>query len=225
MSTDRRAGFAKEQADRLEPSLVKLHLKIKRRVEGMTIMRGDQVMEEPTWDEPVPVDPGTFDIVVKAPGHAPWRESVDLTEEGETVELTVPALIEDPDAVEPDPEPKPSPLPDDAGSGQLIAGAVVGGLGVIGIGIGIGLAVVGHQKNDDSLAFCPNEPNMCFADGVALREEAQSLQAGYVGAFIAGTAALVTGVVLIVTAPSGDAKDGEARLTLYPGGLGFAGSF
>jgi len=82
MSSDRRASFAKEQADRLEPSLVKLHLIIKRRVDGMTITRGDEAMEEPTWDEPVPVDPGTYDILVKAPGHSPWRETVELTEEG-----------------------------------------------------------------------------------------------------------------------------------------------
>lgn len=229
ISSDRRAGFAKEQADRLEPNLVMLHLKIKRRIPGMRVTRGDEVMEEPTWNEPVPVDPGTYDIVVKAPGHLPWRETVELTAKGETIELAVPALIEDPNAPKDDvvPDPRPEAPPPEPDNTQLIAGAVVAGLGVIGIGIGVGLAVVGHNKNDESLAFCPSDPNMCFAEGVSLREEAQSLQAGYFGAFIVGGAALVTGLVVILLAPSGDAGGGdtEAHLSIYPGGVGITGTF
>lgn len=224
LSTDRRAGFAQEQAARLEPDLVMLHLRIESPAPGLTVTRGGEDMEEATWNEPVPVDPGTYDIVVSAPGHASWKKRVKLRKAGKTTEVEVPAL----EAL-PDPEPGESidvvePVAESPDQSQLIAGVVVASLGAVGLGIGVGLAVVGHQKNDESLAFCPNEPNACYADGVALREQAQALQAGYFGAFIAGGAALVTGLVVLATAPS-SSTEAAAKITVSPGGFAVVGVF
>jgi hypothetical protein len=198
----RRAGDPREQVARdraadLEPLLVKLRIVVDDPIPGLEVRRGDDVVRQPAWGAPVPVDPGTHVVTASAPGRRRFQTKVDATDPGSVVEVVVPPLER---AAAPEPEAPPEPaggLP-----AQAIAGWVVGGVGVVGVAVGIGFAALTKIRNDESLEHCPTDPNVCDAAGVALRDEARESQSVSIAMLVIGGAALVTGIVLVATAPS-----------------------
>ncbi len=210
----RRAAFAQQRADELKPRLSKLQIGVADPVAGMVVKRGDVEVARPTWGVMVPVDPGAYEISATAPGKLPWRRTVEVEEEGEEAEVEIPALVDDDtggdddDDADDDTTVTPDGA-DSSGSGQLIAGGVIGGLGLVGVGIGVAFTAIAHSAYDDSKDEClADEPNRCNADGVALREDAQSAQTVYAVSYAVGGAALVAGLITILVAPP--ASDGES---------------
>jgi hypothetical protein len=199
---DPREEVARERAAELEPKLTKLRIVVRDAADGLEVRRDGDVVREPSWGEALPVDPGDHLVVASAPGHAKWQTTVAVDGAGDVVELVVPPLER---ATTPDPEPPP---PSTGGGipAQAIAGWVVGGAGVVGVAVGIGFAVLTKTNNDESLEHCPTDPNLCDAEGVALRDEARSDQTISIVAFVLGGVALVTGAVLVATAPSESAQ-------------------
>ncbi|MCL2724376.1 MAG: hypothetical protein FWD69_08065 [Polyangiaceae bacterium] len=94
----------------------------------------------------------------------------------------------------------PSPVVEHGTSAQRVAGYTVLGLGVVGLGVGGAFGLRSLSKHNDAKDHCVND--QCDADGVRLRK--QALDAGNVATFTAmgGAVALVSGFVLIITAPS-----------------------
>jgi hypothetical protein len=210
----KRAKYAKQHADALAPRLTKLKIEIEERVPGMALTRDGVAIPEKTWGIGVPIDPGPHTLVATAPDKERWSRKVDVSGEGEEVSVSVPPLIDSgPGAGEgelPDAEPAPEPTTKDegGGNGQKVAGGVVLGLGGAAILVGAVLAGVAHSKYGESLDHCkPDDATACDQEGVDLRGEAQGLQKGYAGSFIAGGALLLAGIVVLATAPSSDAKD------------------
>ncbi len=229
-SDARRAQFARERADALKPKLTRLRLEVAARAPGMTITRDGAPIPEATWGTSVPVDPGRYELLVKAPGKLPWREDVEIAGEGEEITVQVPALA---DAAAPDEPAAPAPEPDapaaGGGDGLFIAGAVVGAVGVVGLGIGGVLAGMAHSKAAESEDHClPDDPNRCTQQGVTLRQDAQGLQTGYIVSFAAGGAAAIAGLVMMLASPSDEPADSAAGVApwLGPGlGAGVRGRF
>jgi hypothetical protein len=205
----RRAKFAKQRADKLRPKLTKLVITVADPVEGMDVQRGSDTVSREMWGTAVPVDPGEHVIRVSAPGKRDFSESIEVAGEGEEVSFEVPPLRDAP-IDSPDPTTGPDDgAADEDGSGQFVAGAIIGGVGLVGLGMGVAFAAVAHGKEGDSEAFCrPTAPNQCTAPGVELRDEAQTAQAIYVASFVVGGAATIAGVVMMLTAAGGD--DDEA---------------
>ena len=118
-----RARVAKEHADELEPRLSRMAIRFEGpRPPGLSVTRGEQDVTD-YLGVAVPVDPGSYAIEARAPGYAAWRETAEISEEGATVEVRIPALVdedvedpalEDADAAREDPEPAPDPVIDDA---------------------------------------------------------------------------------------------------------------
>jgi hypothetical protein len=76
-------------------------------------------------------------------------------------------------------------------------------VGVAAVGIGVVLRVLALGKDSESNDYCrPDDPMICTAEGGELRDEAQSLELGSTIAWVGGGALLVTGIVLLLTAPS-----------------------
>jgi hypothetical protein len=163
-------------------------------------------------------------IEVSAPGKKTWSEKIDVPAAPRTVSLGVPELE---DAPLPAPPPSitsagnnpPPPVEADVGprsggsNGQLIAGYVVGGLGVAAVATGIVFGLQSRADNADAEKLCPTQnPDGTYscpngdeelARHDALVEDAKREQTiGWVSAGI-GAAALTTAVILIVTADSG----------------------
>jgi hypothetical protein len=199
---DRREAEAKRRADELEPKLIRFELVVPDPAPDMTIRRDDEEVAEALWGTEVPVDPGSYTLVAEAPGYLPWEKEVELTEEGATIQLEVPALEPAPeDTVEDEPVVAPSGGDGGLSTGLLVSGIVSGGLGVAGLGLGTAFLVIAKGKDDDSLAFCdPNDPTLCSQEGVDLRDEAVTSQTIGIAGLVTGGVLAVTGVALIVSA-------------------------
>jgi hypothetical protein len=153
-------------------------------------------------------DPGDHVVVVKAAGHDDATFSVKLAEgDSQTLPVAPTPKAAPPPPPPPPPPPKAAPPPKaveqdsaslslNSGSSQRTIGLVVGAVGVVGAGVGAGFWAVGYRDRG-RLGFTADR-QMLF---------------GKVSV-IAGGALLATGVVLFMTAPSGDTK--TARLPVVP---------
>jgi hypothetical protein len=219
---DKREAFARERAAALEPRLPRLTIRVTQPEPDLTVTRNGQPMPADQIGAEVPIDPGTVELVARAPGKLPWRGSVSL-DPGMRQTIEVPALMRDEDA-----NPFVPPPPDEGGSGLRIAGFVVGGAGLAGIalGAGFGLAAIG-KNNESNDAGC--EGNVCPTEAAAdLRRGARSLALVSTIGFGAGLACAGAGVALILISRGGDAPapGPSAALRVIPAaGPGGAGAF
>lgn len=121
------------------------------------------------------------------------------------------------------------------GSSRRVLGIVAVGAGAVGIGVGTVFALKAKSKYNDSKAYCPVSVNLCYAQGVSLRNDAISAGNTATVAFAVGGVALVGGIILIATAPTsspapralGTWHGLRADATPLPGGgqLQFHGEF
>jgi hypothetical protein len=143
-----------------------------------------------------------------------------------TVTVAVPSLEKAPEAAEP-PPPEPGPpdhgnalLPEEpsapprAKSNRKTLGLVIGGSGLAVAAGGLVVGVLARGKWDDAKAICGDDLACDSADdldrGNALVSDARTF--GNVSTVLVGVgaAALVTGIILYVTAPSDSQPDEHA---------------
>lgn len=209
---ENRVAVAKEYADALADRLSKIRYVVEDPPEGLVIERDDAEIGEAQWGTDLPIDGGTHTIVARAPGKKPWKHEIQVERENDRVEVVIPILE---DAPEPPPAPTPTPVvggtasPTTDATPYIVGGVVAGSLGVIGVGLGATFGVLAMNKEKASLDRCPEPPNGCTADGVALRDEAFTFAHVSTASFVIGGAGLATGLLLILLAPSGADENGE----------------
>ncbi len=233
-----REKVARERAKKLEPRLPKLVIEVPAPTAGLEVKRDGVLVGNAAWGTPVPVDPGTHRIAAVAPGKQPWETTVQATE-GKVAKVSLPRELPNaPVAVVPqaplpitttmtaptpveEPQPItsfPEPVDERKGSTQRGIGWVASGLGVAGLGVAAGFGLDSLAKRNQARNHCDGD--LCDAQGVDLRDRA--IRSGNVATIstIAGGAALLGGIVLILTAPSGtERKANEAakgRLQAVP---------
>jgi serine/threonine-protein kinase len=176
------------------------------------------------------VNPGTHAIVTKTPGRADKSTSVTVKErERRKVEVafaatsatsaggTAPELARK-DAV-------PSLAADaSSGDGTRIIGLVVGGTGLVAMGIGgiVGLSAKSSWSNAKT-DHCGT--GICDEEGKRLTDDAHSLGNKATIVVGIGAALAVGGVVLWLTAPSGEKKPGVTHVGVGPGSISIGGRF
>jgi hypothetical protein len=110
----------------------------------------------------------------------------------------------------------------DAGNAQRIAGAVIGGTGLVGLVVGIVYGVRASSLESDSEAYClPPDYTMCTDEGLALLDEASTAGVVSTVSFVAGGVLAAGGLVLILTAPTdpdppGSSVGTQARCEIVP---------
>ncbi len=206
-----------ERAQRLEPLLSRVTLEVapeSRRVEGLTIRRGDVVVSARTWDTPLPVDPGDYQVVVSAPGYRSRTLPLHVGPDADRVVLPIPPL----EALPPEPQevaPTPSPATRSTVSanrdarqdeGARRGGAhrgfawVATGVGVAGLGVGSAFGLVAMARNEDALRYCTgstcDDPR-----GEELTHDARTAATGSNIGFAVGAAGAVTAIALWLTVP------------------------
>jgi hypothetical protein len=225
-----REDFAKTHLKELEPRLPKLTVKVPAatRTSGLVIRRNGQDLAEGAWSVALPVDPGTVKVEASAPGFQPWRSELTIKEK-ESKEIEVPGLLP-----EPRPEPTASappvassapaaptattsavelnPLAPPAGwSTKKTTGAILGGVGILGLGVGAYLGIRAFSQRSDSDARCPSIGGVEYCDrkGVELNDSARtSARLSNVGVGL-GVLALGAGAYLFF---SGDAAPQSGAL-------------
>jgi len=211
-----RENVASARARKLESRLPRLTLSIaeSRRLPGLEIRRDDSEVGSAQWGTPMPIDPGSHEISVSAPGRRTASHTVTLRE-AEKQTFEVPELEVAP--VEPAAAPAAPVEPETERAGSRPTAWILGlgGLGLVGVGVGTAFGLMARSDNADSKQHCRvDDPNLCQPEGVALRESA--IKNGNIStvAFAVGGAALVgAGVLWLVTGSSGEeAKAGSVAV-------------
>lgn len=137
-----------------------------------------------------PVDPGDHEITATAPGRVPFRKKVTVASASTVVQLGELARV-------------PAPVERKPARSYRIAGAAVGGAGVVALVLG---AVAGSRaisKRNEARDVCGNsDPSQCHTEsGVAIWGSASTAGTLSTIGFVAGGALVATGTALWFLAP------------------------
>jgi hypothetical protein len=191
---DKRADDAAARAKALEPRLSRLLILSANAAPGQEVRRDGKLVDAGILGTAVPVDPGEHVIEVSAPGRQSWKTSAHVNATPETTTVAVPVL---PIATEAPVVSKPAAP---YWNGQRVAGAVVGGAGLVGIIVGAVFGAQTFSKNNASMPYCPTVPTMCYPPGVTLRNDAYSASTISTLGFVVGGVAIAGGAVTFFTA-------------------------
>lgn len=214
---EKRMLEARNRANKLEPQLANLVIQVDLKLDGLTVKRDGLALESGAWNTAVPVDPGTYAIVVEAPGHKPWRAEVTVLHKSKRI-VVVPTLerafVAAP--VEPTRAPTVAATPimiaappprttaltmrttqPSSFTGERKLGLALGllGGGAIGAGIYFGMEAKDLQRESDVL--CPLVA--CGdAEGLRLNNKAQNAATRANIFYVAGGIAVASAVVLFI---------------------------
>jgi hypothetical protein len=201
-----RADLAIEAIKRLEPDLpfVAITVPAAVRVPGLEIERNGVPLQAGAWDTELPIDPGTNEILVKAPLYKPEKKTVTIDKK-QHMSVTI-------DPLELAPVERPPP-PYWTSQRKLGAGVAVGGAALAIVGGVFGGLALGQKSTSDQ--NCPTFDGQlrCSSTGSSAMSSAQTdAWLADIGIGV-GAAAVVAGVVLFVT---GGAKEEETAPTAPP---------
>lgn len=217
-----RQALAEEHLAVLGPKLSRLRVVVPEaaRAKGLTIHRNGVLLGEAAWGVAVPVDPGEQSIEITAPHKRSSRQSVVVTESGETREISIAPLADAPVSKAPPPERPPPPRSDEQsdGTSQRLWGGVLAGAGVVGFGVGTYLSIRAVGLKGDANDACP-DPQRCAPSAVADSRSAVQLADVSTGVFVTSAVLAGVGAYLFFTAPS--ARTPRPAVGVLPGGADF----
>jgi hypothetical protein len=227
-----REQLARDEASALETKLTKLIIEVSpevAKVPGVEVKRDGALVPSGLWGVAAPVDPGIRSIDVSAPGKKPLHMDARAEGAGATAKVVVSALEDDPNAsvapvavasTAPANQPQQPQQTDQGGKPgqtQRAIGYVVGGLGVVGLVVGGVFTLKSMSENDDAEKICADDSDPCSSSDIdehdTLVDQAKASQLNSFVAYGLGGVGLVTGAVLILTAPSGEKKTSRFRVT------------
>lgn len=177
-----------------------------------------------------PVNPGTQEIEIEAPGYFPTSESVSLSPgQKRTVSLELEARPPEVVAEAPKPvqkvEPEPAPAPvrpaadpalADSGSSSNVPAYISYGVGLVGLGLGAGYGYAAKTDHDALVEKCPG--NVCPASQRDALEAAKNKGTIATIGLGVGAAGVVLGTILLLV--SGD-DEPETATTATRKGVAF----
>ncbi len=189
-------GQALSAMSRLSPTLTKLRIVPPSDMQAISLRLNGEPLD--AYDGvPIPLDSGESVIEAFAPGHEPWRRTVNANEVGATLVIEVPELRPT------EKEPEQLDLRPHA--------VVVAGVGVAMLVVGSVLGLSAKRSDDQASLFCRG--GHCTSEGVSLREEAgtKATAATYVAGL--GLVATGTGIALWFAAKPPEQPSSERVLT------------
>lgn len=228
-----RQKYAREHAEKLEKRLARIAFELPATLKDATLRLDGTEIGAGARSTPLPVDPGTHQIEVTAPGKKSWATTVEVKDEAATVPVTVPDLEPEaaPAAEQPEPAPveeAPVPTPAKATSGGSTLGWVALGVGVLGVGAGSYFGLAALSKKKESEDHCgggigQTGANKCDAEGVDLRDQAKSAATLSTVGFAVGAVGIGAGIFLLATAGGGKEKSARALWVQPTAGPGAGG--
>jgi hypothetical protein len=208
-----RQEIARARIDALEPKLSTLVLVATEHPEGLWIALDGVRLGAEALDTAVPVDPGTHELKVGAPGKRTATVAVSVEGEATRVEVSLPALEADPAALAAPHRPMDAPA---ARTGtdlrDVLQGAALG-VGVSGLLVGGLFGLRAKSEWDDRNEHCKSG---CDARAVAYGESAQTSALVSTIATSVGLGALAAGLYLLLTEQATD-EEPKAKLQMSAG--------
>lgn len=230
-----RAKEAGEKARALRPNLATLAIHVPdvaRAITGLSIARDGSPVGEGQWDVPVPIDAGTHEVTVTAPGRQTSHLRVKVETDGLKREVTVTV---------PDSAMKPVTAP--SPTWQRPTGIAAFGLGaaaIVAVGAGVGLMIVSTNKDVEANAkldqILKSNAGACPCGSV---EERAALKGSlldhdrffnaavglFIGAGVLGVGAAAFGVSTSLARPHGQAVRVVPAISRRSAGAVLMGSF
>jgi hypothetical protein len=248
-----RTRVAAQRADRLQPSLSKLTLKVvpeTAQLPSLRVMRDNVAVAKTLFGVALPVDPGKYHIVASADGYQSYESDIEVGANADSKSLEIPALVAsatppvgvaalpatanaanaNTQPTTPVPPRNPEPAPS-SGNGLRTAAYVTGALGVVSLGVGTYFGVKAISKNSDAKDHCPGGNTCNDPQGESLTKDAQSAATVSNITIGVGAAFVVAGVVLYLTSAPKEKAETATRLEMHPlvgrdlAGIGFGGAF
>src|SRR6478736_496331 len=246
-----RTRKAAERADRLQPTLSKLTLKVvpeTAQIASLRVTRDNVVIAKTLFGVALPVDPGKYHIVASADGYQSYEADIEVLGNADSKALEIPALAQSttapvaaaaavpatqnaPPASAQTAPPPPNPPPASGSNGLRTAAYVTGALGVVSLGVGTYFGVKAISKNNDAKDHCPAGNTCNDPAGESLTNDAQSAATVSNITIGIGAAFVVAGVVLYLTSAPKEKPANSAHLEMHPlvgrdlAGIGFGGAF
>jgi len=201
-----RMRFADEHIKAIEPNLSRLTITLPKESdsEGLEVQLDGTKVGRPALGVALPVDPGSHEIIVSAPGKNPWKSSIEIPEGPGQQSVSIPILSDAP--VESTAEASAAQPQDNgkkSGSTQRYVAYGTAGLGLVGLGLGAGFGLDALGKfSSSNKNGC--DGNDCNTEGANLRDTARKSGDVSTVAFIAGGVLLGSALVLYFTAPRSD---------------------
>jgi hypothetical protein len=220
---DSRRAIARQRAAALSGKVPKLLLRLPAGAQGWVVLRDGVELGSASLNLALPVDPGTHQIEVRAPGHAPWHAGVDATlgEEREVLLAAGPPQSSGaPDA---------NAHPGSASSSRHTLGWVLSGVGAAGVATSLvtGALVISKSSTVDDECI----DKRCSPAGLDAAESGRTLSTVSTIAAVAGAVSLGFGIYFLVTDDASEKRAGSPRprttvaqraalgVTSAPGGL------
>jgi hypothetical protein len=236
---DEREEFAQKHIAALEPTLSRLTVKITLEglPEGFEILKNGAPISRVGWNTAAPVDPGSHEIVARAPGYEAWTTTVVVGDKADAKSIEVPTLRKS--AAPPPPPPPVGPQapgptevpapPPPAGSGvQRPLGFTLVGLGAAAAVIGVGFGVHALSKESTAHDLCKSDTTCSSSAGLDATRDAVTSAKATDGLVIGGLALAGIGIAVALTAKTSNGEKAApvaAALTLAPRRTGFVLSF
>ena len=194
-----RMRFAEEHIKAIEPNLSRLTITLPKEsdVEGLEVQLDGTKVGRPALGVALPVDPGTHEITVNAPGKKPWQSSIEIPDGPGQQSVSIPVLSDAP--AEAGAATTTADVQDSerkGGKTQRYVAYGTAGLGLVGIGLGAGFGLSALGKFSSSNKNGCDENN-CNTEGANLRDAARTSGDISTVAFIAGGVLLGSAVVLL----------------------------
>jgi hypothetical protein len=231
--------MALDRAAVLEPKLARLTVALApdSDVAGLEIKRDGVTLGRAEYSVPIPVDPGTHIVEARAPKKRALSAQIDVAPKQVDARVTVQLSDEAPVPVASSTpavttSPTPAPIPADraessgGASTQRTVAWITLGAGVVGVAVGSIFGLEAKSNNDQALQpqNCRTSA-FCTQKGLTLTSDAKDDATASTIAFVIGGAALATGAVLWLTAPTGSGVHVAPAVGRSYGGAAIAGAF
>jgi serine/threonine-protein kinase len=202
------------------------------------------VLQPVVFGTALPVDPGVHHVEASAPGYLPWSKEVKVDDHAANLQLEVPALVKDPNAVVAT-APSPSetagaqagaaptqsaastePATEERMSTLRIVGIALGSAGIVGIGVGAVLGGLAMSNGDDVEKLqkeADTSDGKCPDDACADKlDDARKQANASTALWIVGGALLAGGIITFVLAPKYQETKPTVAMYADPRGAGLS---
>lgn len=203
-----RAEEARRRAAELEAVVGRLVVQVAEPVRGLVVSRNGETLPESRFGIALPLDPGEYKIVARAPRHVSFERGVVVKDDAQTVSVEIPRLELSaevplvPRVIAPRSQPidRALPVPEEPKrkvptSVWALGGTTLAAVATGGVFGGLALASIA-----DARELCPRRVD-CTREAIEVRDRAE-LQANVANvAFGVALAAAVTATIVILSSP------------------------
>jgi hypothetical protein len=141
-------------------------------VQGLAIFRNGAKIPREAWGIEVPVDAGSYTVLVQAPCKQSRTQEVDARRPGELVVVHLEVLAAQPTTQsqqrgdEPTEAVVAAPAEAQDGGASVLGPIVLGAVGIVAVGVGVGFGIDALNKNAQAMEICVDPEGTCSSDDV-----------------------------------------------------------